>query len=406
MAIFKSYSDHDNSSNKDNVTGYETSDPDTIENLLNQIRNHKIDNFAPKFENNRGFRYPELDAYSDDLTRQLKLLHKLEAEGFLVSEFAHSILLCPTCQSSTEFSLNQSCTICSSTDIIRGSFIEHLACGNIDFDIKFVKDGNDSNNASVMMCNKCGKRLKAIGVDYARPGIFYKCLNCKALLPELTMHYTCIKCSSALNKDQLKELRLMKFNVDLPAVSRYFTENNLLPVVAEALNNLNYINSEIKNLGETETSGSNANVGDALRIGLGPTDTIKKNKLAIKATCPGKIKGLSNIEHTFGLLVSDQNNGVPLLVADLLEEKNDKNEVSNKSNTRRLETMQVLAFYAKCLDANYSTDSVIKKILVVDTKLSNDAQELADAYNVATIQSANLHDVISFILDTLGGGPL
>jgi hypothetical protein len=318
--------------------------------LLQQLRERQIANIEPIFEQGRGFRYPDLEG--NDIQGHLKILRELEKEGFLTSELLESILQCPNCHA-TEFSIQLSCTICKSTNITRGSVIEHLSCGNIDLDTKYAQQEDNT-----LVCSKCGKRLNAIGVDYAKPGVFYKCLNCKALLPQTENFYTCYNCCKSWKEEQLKELQLMKYNVELGNVSRYFVEYDLLPMVSERL----------------------------------------YSKHGIKAESPGKVRGLSKIEHSFDLLVSHYESGEPILVADLM--------IDAKSGNTSLDGIKILAFYAKCLDSNFSTTNVIKKVLVTQSELANDAIELANAYGVRVIQSPDIDTMVSRILGMLSSvGP-
>ena len=316
--------------------------------LLLRMKDQQLATLEPIFEQGKGFSYSELDGH--DLHKHLAILHKLEKEGFLSSELLESVLQCPSC-SATQFSVQFCCTVCNSANVTKGAVIEHLVCGNIDLDTKYAQQEDNA-----LVCGKCGKRLKAIGVDYAKPGVFYKCLNCKALLPQAQDLYTCYSCCRSWKGGQLKELHLMKYNVDLEKLSKYFIEYDLLPLVAERL----------------------------------------YKKHGLKAESPGKVKGLSKIEHTFDLLISHYESGEPILVADLLVDGMDSNSAQGG--------MRILAFYAKCLDANFATSSIIKKVLVTQSELSNDARELAAAYGVRTVQSPDLENVVSLILEMLGSG--
>lgn len=325
----------------------------TIRSVLLQIKESGISTIEPIFQRNQGFGYPVLVEY--DFTKQLTILDQMEREGFfLTAELFDSILQCPSC-SSVAFALRLSCTVCKSTNVTRGSVIEHLSCGNIDFDDKYL-DEMDINGNSQLVCGKCGKRLKAIGVDYARPGVFYRCLSCKALLPEIENNYTCFNCSALWKKDQLKGLRLMKYTVDLEKVSSYFVKHNFLPIVAEAL----------------------------------------RSRHGIVAQAPGKVKGLSKVEHSFDLLISDQTTGDPVLVADLVLNNN-----TSDSNGHQPDGMHVLAFYAKCLDTSFSSKNIIKKILVVPTGLPEDAAGLASAYSILAVEPTDPENMVSFILEVL-----
>lgn len=336
---------------------------ENLRNLLLQIKDRKITVFEPIFQQGIGYRYPNLEGY-DNFQKQIKILRELEVEGFLTSELLESVLQCPEC-SATKFSVQQSCTVCDSTNVTRGAVTEHLVCGNIDFDSKYAIEagaakggggGGGGQEDNVLVCPKCRKRLKAIGVDYARPGIFYKCLNCKALLPQTESLYTCLDCCKSWKEGLLKELQLMKYDVNMEMVSGYFLEYNLLPLVAERL----------------------------------------FTKHGFKAESPGKVKGLSKIEHSFDLLVSHYENGEPMLVADLLVDSKD-----GSGNQQQLQSIRILAFYAKCLDASYSTTRIIKKILVVQSELSKEAKELANAYGVTVVERADVEKMASLILKML-----
>ena len=61
----------------------------------------------------------------------------------------------------------------------------------------------------------------------------------------------------------------------------------------------------------------------------------------------------------------------------------------------------ILAFYAKCLDANHATSNVIKKILVTKSDLNKEARELAKAYNITIIQTTDPDEMISIVLKVL-----
>ena len=329
---------------------------ETLRNLLLQIKDHQITTFEPIFQQGIGYKYQNLEGH-DDFQKQIAILRELEDEGFATSELLESVLQCPEC-SATKFSVQQSCTVCQSTNVTRGAVTEHLACGNIDFDSKYATEAGEEN---VLVCPKCRKRLKAIGVDYAKPGIFYKCLNCKAMLPQVENLHTCLECCKSWKDGSLKELQIMKYDVNLEKVSSYFLEFNLLPLLAERL----------------------------------------FTKHGIKAESPGKVKGLSKVEHSFDLLITHYESGEPMLVADLLIDSKDK------TSNQQLQSIRILAFYAKCIDASYSATRIIKKILVVQSELNKEASELAAAYGITIATQADVELMIPLIQKMLlNSGPV
>jgi hypothetical protein len=314
--------------------------------LLVRIKEENISGFEPLFEPGNGFTYSNLKGHSFE--EQVDLLRGLEKEGFLSAELFDSVLQCKACHS-IELTMKLSCTVCKSTNLVRGGVIEHLTCGNIDFDEKFRRQVSN-----VLECNKCGKRLKAIGVDYSKPGTFYKCLNCKAMLPEMDSNYMCFCCGAGWTEGQLQSLQLMTYNVNAEKIAEYFVGTIFLPAVVAGLN----------------------------------------KKYGIIAMSPGKIVGLSKVQHTFDLLVSPYGSVEPILIGDILENKG--------SISSHRDNVQILAFYTKGLDVNFSTRKVIKKILVPQaTELREDTRQLAAAYGIIILQSTNSEDVVAKVIEIL-----
>jgi hypothetical protein len=256
-----------------------------MKDLLLRIKGENISRFEPSFEPRSGFTYSNLKGLG--FKEQVGLLRGLEKEGFLTAELFDSVQQCQSCRS-TEFSMKVSCTVCKSTSLVRGEVIEHMPCGNIDFDEKYRTQANN-----VLVCSKCGLRLKAIGVDYSKPGVFYKCLNCKAMLPEMKNNYTCFRCGALWTENQLQQLQMMAYNVNLDRIIEYFVGTIFLPAVVTELN----------------------------------------KKHGIIAVSPGKIIGISKVQHTFDLRVSPYGSVEPILVADILENSQFINQENNKENS-------------------------------------------------------------------------
>ncbi len=319
------------------------------DNILSKLEANKVSILEPIFDTEIGYTYRDL-GNELDLHEQLEILHNFERIGLVTSAMFESVLSCPGCRS-TKFSVQLHCTVCNSSNITKGAVIEHLVCGNIDFDSKYEKE----QESNVLNCPKCGKKLKAIGVDYARPGTFCKCLNCKALFPQADGFYRCLNCKKESNLIELDELQLMRYVVDLEKSSRHlFAQSRLLLQVAETL----------------------------------------ATEFGIKAISPGKIRGLSNVEHVFDLLILDKDTNEPILAADLVVP-------DDKNNSSQLTGIRVLAFYAKCLDANYSTSNVIKKIIVTGSELDGQAMDLAAAYGITVVHAREHTELTSIVMNTL-----
>jgi DNA-binding response OmpR family regulator len=81
-----------------------------------------------------------------------------------------SVVSCPDCKTlAATFYIE--CPECESTRMYKEEAIEHFDCGNIDFRPKYDK------GEGRLVCPKCGKRLKVIGVDYRKIENWYRCSN-------------------------------------------------------------------------------------------------------------------------------------------------------------------------------------------------------------------------------------
>ncbi len=124
----------------------------------------------------------------------ISTLDKLAKLSFLEAEPLHSIAACPSCESLTSTILLE-CPECRSLQLIKGDALEHLDCGCIDFRFKF------ENKEKELVCPKCTKIMKQIGVDYRRVGSWYKCLN-KHFFGQPILAFKCIECNEEFTLDK------------------------------------------------------------------------------------------------------------------------------------------------------------------------------------------------------------
>lgn len=100
----------------------------------------------------------------------VEVLDFLLVQGLLIKEYYESEILCPACGSSS-LKDKYTCVSCHSNRMETGEMIEHYSCGNVDYEVKFVKDGK-------LLCPKCRKELKVIGTDYRQMGKLFRCDDC------------------------------------------------------------------------------------------------------------------------------------------------------------------------------------------------------------------------------------
>jgi hypothetical protein len=287
--------------------------------ILINIKDKNIAKFEPSFEPVIGFSYKDIEYYSFE--EQKHFFETLEKIGIAASEPSHSILKCSSCDS-TGFSVMFTCTLCGSPKIFMGVAIEHDLCGNVDFEHQYkTLDG-------ALKCEKCNRNLKAIGIDYSKKGHYYKCLECKAMLPNVLQQYICLECGKYSTKDELQFLPLYTYTVNPRKLSELLNANNYMLSVAEHL-----------------------------------------ERIGIKSSSLGSLRGKSNIQHTFALVVYDERN-TPIIIADTIE-----------SADHRIDETFVLAFIARCLDVN-----VTNRVLIAIPRLEENLKALVYAHGIIVLE--------------------
>jgi hypothetical protein len=299
-------------------------DSDPVSVTVGEIKNKRIKRFEPSFRLDGGVTYT---GFSDrDFARQLDILRSLRDLGIVKEEAFDYVRKCSHCDH-YGLMMKVACPACGATNTVQGRVIEHLRCGHIDLESNFI-----SRDGEGMMCAKCKKRLKAVGVDYVRPGSYSLCQSCNSISPYGNMQFVCLNCARSQTKDELKVEPLFAYNVDVQALSKYMdqSDQDYQTLIVRAL-----------------------------------------EKVGLRAVPGAGIQGSSQVQHNFDVLVYKDDNTVPVLVIEI-----EKSKVA-------VESEAILNFIARSLDAK-----VPKKILVAKPGLAEDAKRLADTYGIITLESA------------------
>jgi hypothetical protein len=305
--------------------------------MLKYLRENAKTSYEPSFIPGLGFCYKGLESFSS-LGEQVEFFRALEKVGAANTgaSLSISVLKCSSCHF-PYFCIKNVCTFCKSSSIVRGTAIEHDVCGNVDFDYKY----NSINGK--LICDKCNKELKAMGVDYSKTSPYYKCLQCNSALPSIEQHNGCLHCGRFLTQDDLQILQLFTYTINPKKLSSIIDKNNYLDLL-----------------------------------------NVKLNSMGIKSTFPGTITGLSNIEHTFDLVVyDDKDDNTPLLVGDILESPYPNGDTINTNN----ETIALLSFLGKSVDVR-----VHNKIFISLSKLSDRWKVLADTHGINLVEISHVNE--------------
>ena len=303
--------------------------------LLRAIKEKGITQFKPSFNYERGIFYPEVEEIIPNFTASLNLLEELEKNEIVRREYFDSVLICPSCGSHRIF-MKVKCPVCGSRNIEKGSVIEHLHCGHLDFEEKFVE-------GEKLICPKCGKELKVLGVDYRRPGIFFKCCECGQIRSIPKYEFLCVDCKSSFEEDLLDIKKVFTFKVEpkgLMFIERYMINFEEL---IKALDDLGYF--------------AEPNV---------------------------KLKGRSGVTHSFDLAVWK------------LKTKSLEYVVDVEIRRDEIEEFKVFSLFAKAMDVRAK-----EKILIAIPNLTKRARDLAKSYNILTLENLESSNISSAVLDVI-----
>jgi len=181
-----------------------------VSRLLKHISENKTTYIDPVIDST-GVHYPVVESIIEtEASDTYNVLESLSNLGFLEKQLLESILTCSSC-GFPYLSIRLVCPTCGSGRIIKGSVIEHMICGYVDFEQVFYEHG--------YACPKCQKKLNALGVDYRKSGAFFKCMSCGRITPLPVKRYICCKCLKANTEEELDMKQIHRYAVNLDKIS-------------------------------------------------------------------------------------------------------------------------------------------------------------------------------------------
>jgi hypothetical protein len=140
------------------------------------------------------YAYPELDKLLGNPVAG-RLLEELASEGLLERYTADGLIECPQCNSGDQLHDRYLCLFCDSSDLRKGTLIEHYSCGHVDFAARFSREGS-------LVCPKCSRPLKLIGTDYRRIEGIFRCESCKRDSSVPKVVHVCTRCNTQFGYEQ------------------------------------------------------------------------------------------------------------------------------------------------------------------------------------------------------------
>ncbi|MDG6939771.1 MAG: hypothetical protein JRN39_05145 [Nitrososphaerota archaeon] len=295
-----------------------------VQHLLKALKEGALNKLLVKFSFAEGLAYPDVERIMGVHKQLAKdVLEELSNFGILIKEPAELRVACPFCGSMT-FSAVLGCPDCGSAGLNAGSMIECLKCGHMDFEERFA--------ASKFVCPKCRKGLKALGVDYRKPGVYYGCMSCRRYTPNPSKVFHCGRCVRTFKEDE----------ASLAHAYNYSLNPEKKDIIEEICVSFESVVEKLKALGWT-------------------------------AKTPATLKGRSGIEHAFTLVASPPSSSEQEIVAEMV------------TTLGPAEEHHVLALVAKAFDVQ--TRQIV---LIAVPGLNHQAKRLAEFYNIHIVESPSM----------------
>ncbi|MBK7856034.1 MAG: hypothetical protein IPJ79_15155 [Bacteroidetes bacterium] len=137
----------------------------------------------------------------------LELLEWADKEQLLNSEFKDRVYLCSNC--SNGFMLyREVCPHCNSANVNASDIIHHFPCAYVGPIKDFQKEGEH-----VLVCPKCRKGLRHIGVDYDKPSIVNHCNSCDKSFQDVYVKAKCLGCHNDVEVQYLISHNISEYKI-------------------------------------------------------------------------------------------------------------------------------------------------------------------------------------------------
>ncbi|WP_462267994.1 TackOD1 domain-containing metal-binding protein [Desulfobacter sp.] len=135
-----------------------------------------------------GYVYPMLKPFFPKQDFGLiETLDYLHSQHLLSGRFIKKAYACTHCGCAF-LNFYETCPDCSSGDLRIEELIHHFRCA-------YVGEKSDFKSEDGMICPKCDRALKHIGVDYDKASVMYHCNNCRNVFQEPQVMTACYNCS-------------------------------------------------------------------------------------------------------------------------------------------------------------------------------------------------------------------
>ncbi|MFK7774565.1 MAG: hypothetical protein AB8F94_20665 [Saprospiraceae bacterium] len=144
-----------------------------------------------------GYSFPFLSGYIsvDDHLQILDNLSQVKYEEYFKFKTVDKVNLCHECEG-TYMNFREVCPSCNSLELKTENLIHHFRCAYIGPESDFKQDED-------MVCPKCDKLLRHIGIDYDKPSEINQCQTCNHQSQDVNMRASCIDCGHDMDLEHI-----------------------------------------------------------------------------------------------------------------------------------------------------------------------------------------------------------
>ena len=152
-----------------------------------------------------GYKFPILSlGYQIESPKQeISTLQEAMEKDFFSANFEDRLHLCSQCRSGF-LNYKELDPKSGSPNLITENLIHHFVCA-------YVGPEGDFMQGESMVCPKCSKTLRHIGVDYDKPSVMYKCLDNDNYFQEPDLKADCMNCGHSNDLESLMQYDVFSY---------------------------------------------------------------------------------------------------------------------------------------------------------------------------------------------------
>jgi hypothetical protein len=144
-----------------------------------------------------GYSFPFLSGYIsvNDHLQILDNLSDVKYEEYFKFKTVDKVNLCHECEG-TYMNFREVCPSCNSLELKSENLIHHFRCA-------YIGPESDFKQEEDLICPKCDKVLRHIGIDYDKPSEINQCQTCNHQSQDVNMRASCIDCGHDMDLEHI-----------------------------------------------------------------------------------------------------------------------------------------------------------------------------------------------------------